>query len=61
MLYDKFLIIEDKLISFQTLNGQLETTIKNLEHENSLIKTKNKELNEGYNKISEEKNKVITE
>lgn len=61
MLYDKFLIIEDKLISFQTLNGQLETTIKNLEHENSLIKTKNKELNEGYNKISEEKNKIITE
>jgi hypothetical protein len=61
LLYDKFLIIEDKLISFQTLNGQLETTIKNLEHENSLIKTKNKELNKGYNKISEEKNKIITE
>lgn len=61
MLYDKFLIIEDKLISFQTLNGQLETTIKNLEHENSIIKTKNKELNEGYNKISEEKNQITTE
>jgi hypothetical protein len=41
------------------LNGQLETTIKTLEHENSIIKIKNKELNEGYVKISDEKDKLI--